>query len=288
MTHAILVTGATGNVGGEVVTQLHARGADFTAAVKDLVADPRRLPPSTPTVGFDFLDPSTHAAAFAGVRSLFLVRPPPLANVERDIQPALEAAKRSGVEHVVFLSLQGAQNNRFVPHHALEKLILAMGFQFTFLRPSFFMQNLSTTHRAEIRDRNEIFVPAGHGQTSFIDVRDLAEVAAQALCDPQHRGQAYELTGLEAPTYAEVAERLSLTLGRTIRYANPSLPAFLWRAWRTENQPLGFVVVMAALYTVCKLGKAGTVTHELERLLGRAPRTLAEFIQDSRAVWERE
>ncbi len=283
----ILVLGATGNVGSEVVAGLRAREVDFSAAVRDIEADPRRLPAGTATRAFDFLDRSTHASAFAGVRSVILVRPPALAKVERDLRPALEAAKLAGVEHVVFLSLQGVEHNRFVPHHALERVLVELGFAYTFLRPSFFMQNLSTTHQAEIRDRDEIFVPAGEGRTSFVDVRDLAEVAVDCLCDAKHRGKAYELTGLEAPTYAEVAALLSAALGRTIRYANPSLPAFILRRHRIEHQPLGFVMVMAALYTVCRLGKAGRVTHELAQLLGRPPRSLAEFIADNRAAWER-
>ncbi len=281
----ILVTGATGNVGRAVVAGLLARGVDFAAAVKAVGSDGSRLPEGTPRIAFDFLVPSTHAPAFAGVESLFLVRPPALANVKRDLAPALHAAKAAGVRHVVFLSLQGVEANPVVPHHELEALIVQLGFRRTFLRPSFFMQNLSTTHCEEIRDRDEIFVPAGTGRTSFVDVRDIGEIAVEALCTDGQANAAYELTGSEAPTYAEVAALLSITLGRPIRYSNPSLPAFVWRKWRREHMPLKFVLVMAALYTVCRLGKAAGVTPELQDLLGRPPRSLQQFMQDFRSVW---
>jgi uncharacterized protein YbjT (DUF2867 family) len=283
----ILVTGATGNVGRAVVDGLQACGAEFTAAVRDIVRGPAGLPPLTPVVAFDFLDASTHAGAFAGIDRLFLVRPPELDDIDRQIMPALRAGQAAGLRHITFLSLQGVEENSIVPHHRLEQRIVQMGFERAFLRPSFFMQNLSTIHCAEIRDRDEIFVPAGSGRTSFVDVRDIAEIAVRTLCEPGHENVAYELTGRDAPNYFEVASLLSDALGRSIRYANPSLPRFIWRKWRTEHVALKYVLVMSALYTVCRIGKAARVTSEMEDLLGRPPRSLSQFVQNTRAVWER-
>jgi len=148
------------------------------------------------------------------------------------------------------------------------------------------MQNLSTTHRREIVERNEIFVPAGNGRTSFIDVRDIAEVAALALSSDAHRNQAYELTGSEALTYYEIADILTEVLGRRITYKDPSMLRFLWRKRIQEDMPLGFVTVMIALYTVAKLGKAAGLTDTLPHLLGRPPITFRQFAEDYRAVWK--
>jgi len=195
------------------------------------------------------------------------------------------AMQQAGVGQVVFLSLQGVESNRITPHHKIEKLIREAGLGFTMLRPSFFMQNLSTTLCSEIRERSEIFVPAGHGRTSFVDVRDLAEVAAQSLATGQHLNAAFELTGSEALTYTEVAAILTDVLGRTITYRSPSLLRFIWQKVAREKIKISFVLVMVALYTVAKLGKAAGLTDTLAKLLGRPPTSFRQFANDTKAVW---
>ena len=239
------------------------------------------------SVVFDFANATTFDAALAGVSRVLLIRPPQLADVGAYFKPFIDAMKRAGVRQVVFLSLQGVENNPVTPHHKIEKLLVESGVPFTFLRPSFFMQNLSTTHRDEIRLRSEIFVPAGNGRTSFVDVRDIAAVAALALTSltGEHLNRGYELTGSEAMTYREVATTLTTVLRRKITYRNPSLLRFIWRTWLREKKPLGFTLVMAALYTVAKVGKASRLTKETKRLLGRPPTTFLQFVIDNQAVW---
>lgn len=209
--------------------------------------------------------------------------------MRRDLVPALEAARRSGVEHVVFLSLQGADKNAFVPHAKVEAWLAASGMQTTFLRPSFFMQNLSTTHRSDIRDRDAIMVPAGGGATAFIDVLDIADAAVAVLRQPErYRGATPTITGGEALTYDAVAGILSRELGRPIRYARPGILRYAVHARRQLGMPLGLVLVSAAIYTTARLGLADSLTTELVAITGRAPRTFAEFAHRERAVWARE
>lgn len=277
----ILVTGATGNVGAEVLRRLVDGGEDVIAARRPGDTAPR-------AVDFDFLDPATFDRAFAGITTLFLVRPPAISNVRRDLVPALEAARRSGVEHVVFLSLQGADKNSFVPHAKVEAWLTGSGMQTTFLRPSFFMQNLSTTHRSDIRDRDAIMVPAGGGATAFIDVLDIADAAVAVLRRPErYRGAAPTITGGEALTYDAVAEILSRELGRPIRYARPGVLRYVAHARRHLGMPLGMVLVTAAIYTTARLGLAASLTTELTAITGRAPRTFEEFAHRERAAWAR-
>lgn len=130
MAPRILVTGASGNVGTEVAHGLHAQGIAFRVGA----LHPRRAQglfgEQIDITHFDFLSPATYQATFAGIDQLFLVRPPALANVQRDIAPALRAAIEAGVSHIVFLSLQGVEKNRIVPHHAIEQLILASGAEY--------------------------------------------------------------------------------------------------------------------------------------------------------------
>ena len=150
------------------------------------------------------------------------MRPPQISDVERLMFPAMDAAAAAGVKRFVFLSLIGIEQIKRAPHYKIEQRLIEMGVDTTFLRCSFFMQNLSTTQRAEIRDRSEIYVPVGKAKTSFIDVRDIGEVAALALLKDGHANQNYDLTGAEALDYYEVADLFSEVLGRKVVYRNPT------------------------------------------------------------------
>lgn len=280
----ILVTGASGNVGGEIVRLLSAGGFAVRAADRRVAKQSAEPARGVEAVAFDFSRPETFTPAFAGVERMFLMRPPAISNVRRFIFPAIDAAKQAGVKHIVFLSLIGVEKNRIVPHYKIEQHILASGLDYTFLRASFFMQNLNTTHRREIRERSEIFVPAGRGKTSFIDVRDIAAVAALALTEAGHAGQAYDLTGGEALDYDQVARLFSQALGRTIIYRRPSLLQFL-RRQRESGVPSSMALVMAGIYTTARLGLAGRLAEDTRRLLGRAPIRLKDYIDDYKASW---
>jgi uncharacterized protein YbjT (DUF2867 family) len=291
---AILITGAGGNVGTATVNALR-QSRPTTSSIPTIVAgvlDVVKSRQSFPTrpdrfVTLDFANPATFGPALAGVERVLLVRPPQLADVDRYFRPFIEAMQSAQIKQVVFLSLEGVDKNSLTPHHKIEQLIRASGLYYTMLRPGFFMQNLSTTHRAEIRDRSEIYIPAGQGRTNFVDVADIGAVAALTLLDPDaHRNRAYTLTGPAALTYGEVAQILTEVLGRPIRYRNPSIPAFVWRRWRTDHEKIGFVLIMVALYTVARLGQAGTLTDELARLLGRPARTLRQFAEETKGVWQ--
>ncbi len=283
MTGAILVTGAPGNVGTAVVGGLKGR-ADVRVAAFDPARAQAELGPGLEYVPFDFLKPETFGAAFEGVEKMFLVRPPALANVRRDIAPAVHAAVRAGVRHIVFLSLQGVERNRVVPHYKIEQLIRETGADWTFLRASFFMQNLSTTHRAEIAERGEIALPVGRARTSFIDARDIGAVAARVLLEPGHEQRAYTLTGAAALEYQEVAAIMASVLGRPVRYTDPSVPAFILQQ-TAGGRALGYTLVMAALYTITRFGNASVVTTEARHLLGRDPIPFRQFVEDHRACW---
>lgn len=304
----ILVTGATGNVGRPLVRALLAGGH----AVRALATDPARAAAVLGAEGgerlsvarlsfarlsfarLDFGDPATFAAAFGGAEALFLMRPPAIGDAAVVVR-ALEAARAGGVRRVAFLSVQGAERNPVVPHHAIERHLLRAAaddgaFAPTLLRPAFFMQNLSTTHAADVRERGELFVPAGDGRTAFVDARDVGAAAARVLGArgaeaAAHAGRGYTLTGREALTYDEVAEILTRVLGRRIVYARPGALRF-YRAMRRRGHPRGFAAVMVALYTTARLGLAGELSPELEQLLGRAPTGLATFARDHAAAWQ--
>ena len=286
----ILITGASGNAGLETLRELMKRTDKNQFEVMAGIRDATKRELDAEPDGFvtlDFTNATTFDAALLGVSRVLLVRPPQLADVDAYFKPFVDAMKRAGVRQVVFLSLQGVENNPITPHHKIEKLIVESSLPFTFLRPSFFMQNLSTTHRDEIRLRSEIFIPAGNGRTSFVDVRDIGAVAALALTSStgEHLHKGYELTGSEALTYGVAAKILTTVLGRKITYRDPLIVQFIWQKWWKEKNPMSFTLIMVALYTVAKWGKAAKLTNETERLLGRPPITFRQFANDYRAVW---
>jgi uncharacterized protein YbjT (DUF2867 family) len=287
----VLVTAGTGTVGRHVVAALADDPVDLRVASRDpdraretLASDDHvelseAALDAVEFVAFDLDRPETYYPTLDGVDRLFLVRPPAVSRVERDLFPFVDAAARMGVDHVVFLSVLGAEKNPLLPHRRVESHLDDLPVTTTNLRASFFCQNLLTTHRREVA-RGEIAVPAGDGETSFVDARDVAAVAARALADPgAHRNRAYDVTGPAALTYAEFAAALSTELDVEVRYTNPSLPRFVWRRVRAGD-PLGFVLVTAGIYTTARLGLAGRVSGDAEAVLGRPPRSVEAFAAD--------
>lgn len=284
MKNNILVIGALGNVGKEVVKCLQAKGVPLRAA--DLFPEKisARFGNDVAAVHFDFKNPKTYTAAFSGIQKCFLMRPPQIADIQKEMIPALEAAKAAGVRQFVFLSLIGIQKNKVVPHYKVEQWLLSAGVDYTFLRCSFFMQNLNTVHRDEIRDRDEIFIPVGNAKTSFLDVRDIGCVTALTLTETGHEKKAYDLTGSEALDYNQVADQFSQILGRRIIYKNPSAGMFFFRQLQNKTK-LMFALVTTWLYSNTRKGMADTVTDEVERLLGRKPIRMLQYIEDYKDSW---
>jgi uncharacterized protein YbjT (DUF2867 family) len=286
VTAPVLVTGAPGNIGSPLVRELLRLGTPVRVAARDVAAAQAAFGASVDVVPFDVTDPGTFGA-FEGVERMFLLRPPAIADVDGVIVPVLRAAAARGVRHVVFLSIQGAERNRIVPHRKIEDRLRASGLAWTFVRAAYFMQNLSTTHAPEIRELDEIWVPAGRrSRTAHVDARDVAAVAARALVEDGHEGKAYTPTGPEALTYGEIAAILTAELGRTIRYADPGALAF-WRRLRRRGTPRAMIGVMLGIYTAARLGLAAGITDDVERITGREPTPFVAFAHDARGSWAR-
>jgi uncharacterized protein YbjT (DUF2867 family) len=281
----VLVTAALGNVGRELVPALQRRQIGVKAADRDPAEIGSQLGGGVESVRLDFTERASFAPALAGCSGLFLLRPPAIANVEETLIPLLEEAHARGIEHVVFLSVAGAERNRWVPHHAVEQHLLRGPMSWSILRPGFFAQNLGGAYRTDILERGRLYVPAGRGRVAFVDLFDVAEVAALCFSDPKrHRGQAYTLTGPRAVDFAEVADLLSHASGRPIRYEPASLFGYV-RHLSRRGLPLGQVAVQTVLHAGLRFGQAEQVDPTLERLLGRPGRDIAQYIEEHRRLW---
>ena len=279
----VVVTGATGTVGSHVLQQLLDRGHDAVAAVRQPAG--RDLPPGAQRAAYDVTRPETFGPAVEGADGLFLMLPP---GAGGDLAAVVDAAQAAGVGRVAFLSVQGATRNPLLPHRAVEKRLEEGTAEALLLRASYFMQNLSEVHAGDVRD-GVIAVPAGRGETSFVDARDVAEVAAAWLVGETEgpgadRVQAVELTGPDALDYFEVADVLTDVLGRRVVYTRPGAVEF-FRAERDKGREAGFAGVMTMLYTSARVGLAARLADGVERALGRPPRSLRQFAQDYREAW---
>jgi uncharacterized protein YbjT (DUF2867 family) len=233
----------------------------------------------------DFYDPGTWGDAVRGATAMFLVRPPAISDVEKTLNPFVDFAREAGVRDVVFLSVAGAGENRFVPHRKVEDHLKAVDLDFVNLRPGFFAQNLETEYRQDIVEDDRLYVPAGHKPVNWIDVRDIAEVAATILVRPsEHRRKDYTLTGPGPERWDEIARTLSDVCGRKITYVPASIPGYA-RRLKTRGKPLGAIAVQTILHTLLRFGQGDIYDPTLEDILGRKGTSIHTYIRDNASIW---
>ena len=285
----ILVTGATGKVGSQLIEQLTVAGEPVRALVCDPEKAARALPEKVELARGDLDDVASIAAALEGVERLFLLAPPTqnLVDLERNVLTAARDAA-GGVGHIVKLSAIGADPTaaQFVvrEHGRGEAAVRETGVPFTFLRPNFFMQNLLGV-AAQIKASGAIHQPGGEQRASHIDTRDIAAVAAAILMDPKkHAGQTYTLTGPQSLTFSEVADTLSRVVGRPVKYVD--VPRDMAKAAMIAGgMPPWYAEAISELMDDYRAGKMSMVSDDVERVTGRKPRTLEQFAQDHRAAF---
>lgn len=278
---SILITGATGNVGEGVIRFLFAQHTTHTiiAGVRDAQRSEAKFAayPDLQLRRFDFESADTFAGSFEEVDTLFLLRPPQIADVERVFRPMLDAAKTCGVKNVVLLSVQGADKMSFIPHAKIEKLIVERGFGYVFLRPSYFMQNLTTTLAKDIA-QGTILLPAGRAKFNWIDVGNIGEAAAVVLNDfDRYAGRAIELTGSENLSFGEAVEVINGITKGNLKYKSPNLISF-YRYKKRQGVERAMILVMMMLHFLPRLQKPPRIGGGYTELTGKKPTTLAEFV----------
>lgn len=283
----VLITGATGNVGTAVIDALSKlqHNLDLYAGVRAINEDKNKFANYTIQFSqFDFTDYKSYQPALAGCDILFLLRPPQISEVEKYFKPIVDTCKAEGVTHIVFLSVQGVENSKIIPHHKIEQLLVESKIAYTFLRPAYFMQNFTTTLRHDLIQYQQIYLPAGGAKFTLIDVRDIGEVAAKILINiSAHVNQSYELTCKEVLTFSEMAETLSRNLGIDIQFKSPNLIHFFLNK-RKEKMPVMLILVMIMLHYFPRFQKEPTTTDWVEKITGKAPTSFEQFIRDHRTL----
>jgi uncharacterized protein YbjT (DUF2867 family) len=285
----ILITGATGNVGIEVMKAIFAleHSHEIYAGVRGMRQGHAALEP-LPKIQyreFDFDKTDQLRKYLHGIDVLFLLRPPYISDAEKYFSPLVDAARKEAVRHIVFLSVQGVEKSSIIPHYKIEKLIRKSGIDYTFLRPAYFMQNFTTTLKEDIVTNGKVYLPAGNAKFNLIDVKDVGDVAARILIHPlEHQNKAYDLTNGEQLDFKSMCATLSEAINRKIEFISPSLLAFYFYK-RKEGIGTPFILVMIMLHYLPRFQKPQPTSKWVERLLGRKPASFSEFVEREKAIW---
>jgi len=279
MSKPVLVTGATGTIGRDVARLLSGKGVSVRAGVRDQAKARKQFGADIALVPFDFENERTFSEALEGVEKVFLL-PPLLPNQLEVMNAFVDAAKRTGVRHIVKLSAIGiddeTQPMAIKGHAANEQHIRESGLEFTFLRPNSFMQNFITYFPPR---NGAIYLPWWNGTASFVDTRDIASVAAKALTSDGHEGKIYTLTGPATLGIGEVALILSEVTGREFKYVDVPDAAARDGMLQAGVPPWQVKLVME-LHAVNKQNRWSAVTSDIEKVTGSPSTDFAQFARD--------
>ena len=271
----LLVTGARGKTGREVVAQLAARGVPVRAGS----SRPGEATGTVRPVVFDWAEPATWRDAVAGVDAVYLMRP----DLEDAPARVAELASLTPEAHVVLLSDQSAAALPDTTWERGAELGVTENVRrWTLLRPSWFHQVLTDTryYVDSIRDDGVLPLPTSDARIAFVDARDIAAVAVAALLDPDaSTGAAYEITGPEALTLKEVADLVAAASGRPVEAADPPI----------EDAVAGlepwFAGLLTDVFVRVREGVFGEISGDVERIAGRSPISVATFVQEHADMW---
>jgi uncharacterized protein YbjT (DUF2867 family) len=278
----ILITGASGSAGGAVLQAALGNGLPVRAMYRKS-AEAARAPAGVAAVVADFSEPASLEPALAGIDSVFLVCGPVPELIELESN-MVDECKRAGVRHIVLQSAFGAGDFReSFPswHFEVEGKLRSSGLAYSILRPNGFQQNVVTYLAPSIRKESAFYAAIGEAKISLVDVRDVGEVAAKILAEPEaHRGKVYELHGPEAVSNYDIASRISQLVGREVRYL-PLTEEVMRNSMLGLGMPEAFVNAELALESYYRSGRCAVVDGLVGKLIGRPERTLDHYLREN-------
>ncbi len=280
----ILILGASGTVGSEIVRQLKAAGVPFKAGYRSEEQVRAAAANGIEGVLADYAQPETLDAAFAGIDRLFLLGAGGGDQTQLEIN-AVNAAKRAGVRHLVKLSVWGAEGEAFSfakIHRPVERAIEQSGLAWTFIRPNGFMQNVANYYAQSIRTQGAFYGSAGDARISHVDVRDIAAVVVKVLTTPGHEGKTYTLSGPEALTYGEIAKKVGDARGSAVSYVNLE-PQQLRGGMIAAGIPDDYADLLLDLNRYYAEGHAAKVTSDVKQVTGRDPISFDQWANENAA-----
>jgi uncharacterized protein YbjT (DUF2867 family) len=271
----ILVTGATGNIGPNVVRSLQERGLSVRAGIHVQPLDIDGI--ETCTIDFD--QPETLPPALEGIDALFL-----LSSEVAHEEAMVVAARQAGVARIVYMSSFKADTDHFLVgqlHRRIELQIEAGGMKWTFLRPNYLMQNFLRLMADDIRNDDAFYDSIGDARISCFDARDVGPAAATVLTERGHAGRAYDLSGPEAISYHDAAGMLSDALGRTIRYVQVDDEEYR-RRYEAKGVPRHYVDFLVDVNREAREGRTNdhVVTTAFKEITGSPATPFARFCRD--------
>ncbi len=284
----ILVTGATGNVGSKLLRELATRKAAFRALVHKVEDVGRLRAQGIEAVHGDITNPASIRPALQGIQRLYVLSPgsPQLAEIESAL---VTEARRAGVQYIVKQSVLGADTHAVCPftsiHAYAEEAVKASGLAYTFLRLNSFMQNFVVLHARSLVSQGTFYEPLADARVSHVDTRDIATAAARVLTEAGHEGQAYDITGPAALSNMQIAAQLSTLLQRQVTYT-PTSDEALREGLLAAGFSAWYVDGLVKLYQFYRQGGGAPVTSDLERLIGRSPRTMEAYLQENRVAFQ--
>jgi uncharacterized protein YbjT (DUF2867 family) len=281
MSDTILVVGGSGRNGTAVLRHL----GRLRTAVRAVSRHPEAITEAdVETAHFDWQQPGCYESVLAGIDRIYLVAPEGMPGLPGLARQFVEQAVAAGTQHIVMLSAMGVEHREDLPLRQVERSVMALAPVWTILRPNWFMQNFSSgLFHAGIVERDEIAAPAGDAAVSFIDVEDIAAAAVAALTRTAESNSTYVLTGPQALTFAEAAERLSAVAGRPIRYhaLDPDDAGLLERMGLPGRRP----EPVRALFHRVRSGLEAPISPGVVDLTGRPASPFEGFVRRYAAAW---
>lgn len=284
----ILVTGATGNSGREVVRRLLEKNLAVRALTRNPAATEKIA--GIEWVRGNFDDVESLQRAMAGVDRLVLISPAHAAMAKHQSN-LIQAARSAGVKRIVKLSGLGAGPDAPIRlprlHYEIEREIIASGIDHTFVRPNLFMQVLLGS-AGSIGAEGVIYSPAGEGAISFIDVRDIADVIVCAVTNDSHRNSVYEVTGPAALTYAQAAETIGKVIGKPVHHVAVT-PEMARESMLSSGMDKWLVEAFLELFDIYRAGHGATVlSSTVEQVTKHAASSLESFAQDYKSFFTQQ